>query len=225
VREAFPKMHSDQSSCSRMATFRGALMGRGSCLVAACLLHVARTTSAADQLFCGEHGAAAGGWCRCVDGALAVNMSQHPLAVSACGLHNGKHHHHHMHLVGHCICVKSEYVGNVEPSNLCGARGRPNTVVVGERTSPRAARTLCCGTKLSISLLVRVHLCALSKLIHTMQPSHLPPSAPSPYTHCHTDYTLSVTRSLTRSLAPLTCALAHSLTLAHFILALMRTFQ
>ena len=141
MREAFPKMHSDQSSCSRMTAFRGALMGRGSCLVAALLLHVARTTSAADQLFCGEHGAAAGGWCRCVDGAFAVNMSQHPLAVSACGLHNGKHHHHHMHLVGHCICVKSEYVGNVEPSNLCGARGRPNTVVVGERTSPRAAHS------------------------------------------------------------------------------------
>jgi hypothetical protein len=143
-------MHSGQSSCSRMATFRGALMGRGSCLVAALLLHVARTTSAADQLFCGEHGTAAGGWCRCVDGAFAVNMSQHPLAVSACGLHNGKHHHHHMHLVGHCICVKSEYVGNVEPSNLCGARGRPNTVVVGERMSPRAARTLCCPLGLDI---------------------------------------------------------------------------
>jgi len=157
VREAFPKMHSDQSSCSRMTAFRGALMGRGSCLVAALLLHVARTTSAADQLFCGEHGAAAGGWCRCVDGAFAVNMSQHPLAVSACGLHNGKHHHHHMHLVGHCICVKSEYVGNVEPSNLCGARGRPNTVVVGERTSPHAARTLCCPLYLCLCMCICVH--------------------------------------------------------------------
>jgi hypothetical protein len=86
------------------------------------------------EQLCGEHGLTVGGWCRCVDGAVAVNMSRHPLAVGACGRSKtgALTKHHHLYLSGHCACVKIKDVPSVVPSTRCGESGRPNTVVVGQ---------------------------------------------------------------------------------------------
>lgn len=108
-------------------------------LLMSCMADVARAEEFRDSeaviAACGTHATVKGGWCVCVPGAYAFNMSQHPMGLKVCGPLNDprvpfrKQPNHHLGLSRHCLCQFPDTRVR-EPSYRCGDPARPNTIIV-----------------------------------------------------------------------------------------------